>query len=345
MIEGVELMKKLHEGRLNRVTSKELEGIKQTISMAIDEILTVGARIRPLHKDGKKVGFVRGVYPSERRKIRRWLDDPSDYMEEIVRLGTTLPQSEIDSLSLQEIRTILQLILQMTESDLRLYPFLSAFVSTSISEQTWASGGTLISAKTPSDVVLPGGKSIRFEAVPDHTTLWATLCTQREHNKVKLDQTMNSLLIIRPWVGKGANAMSTSLQEAARALQPDSDDPWTQSIKVTAETDVSDGWAHLADDAEGMVREASGFFNGDKHERFMEITRQHEKEKAEAQAKKVDRAIREYTEGVASTQPVIMTSEEATQRMNELRMGRTTNSGQTDFTGYSGSDIVKERYN
>jgi hypothetical protein len=51
-------------------------------------------------------------------------------------------------------------------------------------------------------------------AAADQARLWASLCNYRSQNKERLDASFNAVLIIRPWVGKGAATAPRSTHQA-----------------------------------------------------------------------------------------------------------------------------------
>lgn len=64
----------------------------------------------------------------------------------------------------------------MTDSDLSLYPFISAFVTTNVSEQLWFSRGTKVTALPERTVSTPDGKQVRIMVASDQSRVWATPC-------------------------------------------------------------------------------------------------------------------------------------------------------------------------
>jgi hypothetical protein len=160
------------------------------------------------------------VHPSERNALKRWIYDDIELIEQLLLLGTTLSVEEIRSLSTVEMRSLSRVIREMTDSDLRLYPFLNAFVTTNASEQLWFSRGTEVPAFRERTVQMPDGKQVRITAASDQARLWATLCNYRIQAKQRLDASMNAVLMIRPWVGKGADPIAADLKSIARSFRP-----------------------------------------------------------------------------------------------------------------------------
>jgi hypothetical protein len=158
----------------------------------------------------------------------------------------------------------------MTNSDLSLYPYLSAFVTTSTSEQLWFSRGAELSSFQKKVISLPDGSDIQLISAPDQARLWATLCNYREHAKQRLDASFNTLMMLRPWAGKGADGLATELKNTSRSLQPDQMEAWTDLVRVKKPVNLSDGWAHGEDDSrEGILRELGGMLSNDRHEKVM----------------------------------------------------------------------------
>jgi hypothetical protein len=87
---GASLMQRLNDGTLQQAPSAFLKKTREDVSEAIEELLDIGARIRPLRVAGERVGWVRGVHTSERRALKRWLTDDVEFIEHLILLGTTL---------------------------------------------------------------------------------------------------------------------------------------------------------------------------------------------------------------------------------------------------------------
>jgi len=213
---GSQLMNQLNEGSIARAPTAFVEEVKSKVTAACEEILDVGARIRPLYVGPKQVGWVRGVHLSERRVLQRWIYDDLDMVEQILLLGTSFGKEQIAELSSPELRSISRVVAEMTESDSKLYPYLRAFCTTTASEQLWFGLGTTLTAYRNRVVELPDGGSMRLLTSPEHARMWAALCNYREHAKRRLDANLNALMTVRPHVGKGADAFSNDLKAVAR---------------------------------------------------------------------------------------------------------------------------------
>ena len=252
---GVELMEQLNSGRLHQAPSAELVKVRSAISFEIEELLEVGARVRPLFVGKERIGWVRGVHLSERKQLKRYITDPLELLSHIVLLGTTISREYLRSLSSMELRSLVRVVTEMTNSDLRLYPYMGAFVTTSTSEQLWFSRGIELTSFQKRLIELPDETRMTLWSAPDQARLWATLCSYREKAKVRLDASMNSLMILRPWAGKSADGLANELKANARLLLPDTMEPWTEVVAAKRVIDLDDGWAHGEDDSrEGILR-------------------------------------------------------------------------------------------
>jgi hypothetical protein len=65
---GADLVQRISEGSLAQIPSEYLARTRDDVSQAIEELIDVGARVRPLYADGKQVGWVRRVHLAERRR-------------------------------------------------------------------------------------------------------------------------------------------------------------------------------------------------------------------------------------------------------------------------------------
>lgn len=322
--QGVDLMQALNDGRLEQAPSAYLQQIREEISIAIEELLEVGARVRPLLVKGERIGWVRGVHPSERKALKRWIFEDVEIIENLILLGTTLTLDEVRALSLVEMRSVMRLINRMTESDLRLYPFISAFVTTNVSEQLWYSQGTEITAFRDRVIPLPDGKQMKVLTASNQARLWATLCNYRDQAKRRLEASMNAVLIIRPWVGKGADPIAADLKSVARGLQTDTLEPWRETVRVKGQANFDDGWAHSEDDSiEGMQRELRGMVANDRHEQVIARFESQERERAEKRQQEIEEKIaRRGGRGFIEQAVTPMTEGEVQERALALRTGQ-----------------------
>lgn len=324
--QGIALLEKINEGRLQVAPSEFLQRTREDISTAIEELVDVGARIRPLHVGTNRVGWVRGVHLSERKALRRWVTDDIEFVEILLCMATSLPVEYIRNLSLVEFRSLSRVVKAMSDSDLRLYPFISAFVTTSQSEQLWFSKGTTLTSFTERIVKMPDGAEIRVTAPSDQAKLWATLCNYRMQAKQRLDASMNALLTIRPVVGKGADPVANELKAISRSLQTDTLDPWREMVQFQTTPNLDDGWAHSGDDSvEGIMRELHGMVNEDRHEQVWGAFDKQERERAEAKKIEIEkRVIARGGRGFIESNVTPMTEAEVQARAQALRQGRLT---------------------
>lgn len=316
---GSELMQKINDGRLAQVPSAEIQKFRTAISTEIEELLEVGARIRPLYHGDERIGWVRGVHQSERRYLRRYFHDNLEIAEHVIRAGTSLSREYVASLSAIELRNLLRVITEMTNSDLRLYPFIGPFVTTSTSEQIWYSQGTALTAFQKRIVELPDGTPMTLLSAPDQARLWAALCTYRERAKSRLEATNNAVLIVRPWAGKGADGLANDLKAMARSLIADTLDPWIEMVQVKKPIHIDDGWAHGEDDSrEGLLREIDGMMNNDRHEQVVAAFESQQLEKAKTRQEKIERVISDRGgPGFIDQKTEIITAAEARARAKE----------------------------
>jgi hypothetical protein len=320
---GVELMKQISEGKLQQAPTEFVQQQRAKITEACEELLELGARVRPLFTGKEQIGWVRGIHPSERKILERWVLDKMDLAVQIMTLATTLTKEEIEAFSSAEFRSLLSLVRQMTDRDLSLYPYLAAYTSTTSSEGLWYGMGTQLSAFGSRQMEMPDGKKMKILAPPDHARLWAALCNYREQAKQRLDHNFNAVLIIRPWAGKNADPIAAELKNVARTLRPDALEPWQNVIKTAPSVDVNDGWAHPGESIEDLKREMKGFIDGDRHERVMKKFDQQMRDEAEARKQKLEELIQKRGgPGVYESEPTIYTDAEVRERERALKQGR-----------------------
>ncbi len=307
---GTELLKRLHEGQVEQLPSEFLAHTREEIISAIEELIECGARIRPLKVGARQVGWVRGVHLSERKALGRWVHDGLDTVGHVLRLGTTLSEEELAGLSLIEVRSLGRVVKSMTESDLRLSPFLHAFVSTSASEQLWYSRGKSLTDFGQRTVTLPDGKEMRIHAASDQARLWATLCNYRIQAKARVEASFNAVLTIRPMVGKGADPLAADLKAISRGLQTDSLEPWQEVIRVKQDRNLDDGWAHSEDDSiEGMKRELDGMIANDRHEQVIALIEKQEQEREERAKRDLEERITKRRAELVEARPMLVLTE------------------------------------
>jgi len=323
---GRELLDRIQEGQVVAAPTEYVASVRRSVAENCEELLEMGARIRPLMNGKKQVGWIRGVHGSERKQLRRWLKDPDDFIFNMLLLGTSYTPEEIEQMTSPEVYGLVEAIRKMTEHDMTLFPYLSAFTSTQMSENLWFSKGTRLTSYENRVIEMPDGKKVRIASPPDHVRLWASLCTYREQAKVRLDENWNALLIVRPMAGKSADPITAELRSVARSLQTDSIEPWSRIVK-NEEVRVDDGWAHGGGSSvEELKREMDAMIKGDKHERLMDVwEKQMENEEVERQKKLAEtRKSKNMTgmAGVVDERVEYFTEEEMQARMAAMKKGK-----------------------
>jgi hypothetical protein len=289
---GVDLINRINAGEFVKVPSEQVEKSRANICSALEELLDIGARVRPLYIGDKVEGWVRGVHLGERKMLERWVHSPQEQVIERLLLGTSLTREQLEECTGPELRSLVRLVNEMSGSDIRLFPYLSAFVSTSTSEQMWFSRGREITEHRRREVDLPGGYAMRVQAAPDHARLWATLCHYREVAKSRLDASMNTLMIVRPWVGRSADGMANDLRNTARRLITDNLEPWQEVVRAEKDTQLDDGWAHGGDESvESLQRELKGMMSNDRHEQLIDKFESQQREQAEKRQQEIEEKI------------------------------------------------------
>jgi hypothetical protein len=325
-VSGVDLMRKISEGVVPQASTAQILEVRTVISKNCEELIEQGARIRPLMSGNKQIGWVRGLHIVERKLLQRWIFDTNEFLAAVMKTCTTLTVEEINQLSGFEMRRLAELIAKMGVYDLSLFPYLSAFVTTSTSENLWYSRGTQLSSYDNRIVHFPDGHSMTILAPPEHAKLWATLCNYREAAKRRLDDNFNALMIVGVWAGKSAEPIRNDLRSAQKAMAVDSMVPWEEVVRIQRETDLDDGWAHsgVDDSVEGLQKELKGLFSNDKHEKFMMKFYEQQKQKAEAEKRQAEEMLaRRGGPGVRSTIGTeVFTEQEVRQREQDLKKGR-----------------------
>jgi hypothetical protein len=322
----MDIMRQINSGSVKvAVSSEEVEKAKQEISENCEELIEIGARIRPLLVDGVQVGWVRGLHPQERKMLRRWVREPNDYISLLLQHATSFSTEEVEKLQAFEIRSLVEVIRKMGDYDVSLFPFLPAYTTTQSSESLWYSKGDKLASFEGKVVNMPDGKKIKLMSPPAHAKAWASLCTYREQAKRRLEENMNALLIVRPWAGKSADPIAADLRKVGKALETDSLEPWVRFIKAKPKTDVNDGWGHPGDSLEDLQRELKGMMEGDKHERLMEAWAKQMQAEAEGKQKAVEEARKKRGiegPGVTSGTMEVLTEAEIRARQEALKKGQ-----------------------
>ena len=319
-------MNKLNDGSISKTPNTIIEGIRKEITSNCEEIIEVGARIRPLLVDKKQIGWIRGVHFSERKIFKRWIYDENEYIFTLLSTVTTLTSDYLETLSAAEINRLSRVVYKMSEYDMSLYPYISAFVTTGVSENLWFGKGIKLSSYEEKIIHLPNNQDMKILAPPDHANLWATLCSYREESKRRLDSNWNALMIVQPWVGKGASSIRNDLKAAQRKMIVDSLEPWENSVKLEEiKTNLDDGWGHTIEDSsvEGLQREIRGMLNNDKHERFMKKFYDQQKQQADDEKKRIQEISKQRGgPGIRFKEVTVSTDKEVRQREKELKQGK-----------------------
>lgn len=337
---GVAMLEQINDGRIQQEGTAEIKKARDTISVEIEELLEVGARIRPLYVGKERIGWVRGVHLSERKQLKRYVHDHIELLTHVVLLGTSISKEYMRSLSAVELRGLLRVVTEMTNSDLRLYPFMSPFVTTSTSEQLWHAHGRELTAVRKRKIEMPDEATITLLSAPDQARLWATLCTYRESAKVRLDASMNSLMILRPWAGKGADGLAAELKHTAKSLLPDAIEPWTEAVETKRAINLDDGWAHGEDDSrDGIMRELHGMMNNDRHEQIIAKMEAQARAKLEEQTKNIEAKIQERGgPGFIEQKRQVLTEAQMRERIAEMQKDQANGLRQAEELGSNNID-------
>jgi len=100
---GKELLERIQSGSDRPVPTEYLGAVRQKVSENCEELLEMGARIRPLMNGDKQIGWVRGVHLSERKQLKRWIKDPDDFILNMLLLGTSFTTEEFEAMSITEV--------------------------------------------------------------------------------------------------------------------------------------------------------------------------------------------------------------------------------------------------
>lgn len=337
---GTQLMNEIFAGMHKRTAPQTVLQVKTAVSAACEELIEYGARIRPLLIDDKPAGWVRGLHLTERKALRLWFPNSLDFVENAVLMSTSLTREQVNSLTSQDIYGLAKLIKDMGDYDLSLLPYMTAFSTTSVSENLWNSSGPALTNYHNKTITLPDDKTIKILAASDQAKLWATLCIYREHAKERLDGTLNATMIARTMAAKGSlDNFVAQLKTALSQLQPDAVEPWENIVDTTRSINVDDGWAHPDDTVQGMLRELTGLIEGDRHERVMTAFYDQQIAKAEDEKKRLASLIQKRGgPGIGQQEGItIRTEKEVRERQAQLRRGFVP--VQTEFQEGSGTDV------
>jgi len=336
---GAEMMNQIHSGGMQRATPEIVQTVRAHISEAVEEMLDIGARIRPLMVGSKRVGWVRGLHLTERKILNRWHTNSAEFIEYSLLLATTLSRDELDLLTGREVFQLAKLVKEMSEVDLSLAPYMTAFSTTSTSEYLWHGKGTALTAFENKVVQLPDGGTMKIMTPSQHAKLWGTLCSYRESNKTKLDGMMNAAMIVRPWAGHKIDPFVADLRTSIRQMQADAIEPW-ETVVSTRSTEVDDGWGHPDDTKEGLLRELKGMLAGDKHEQVMDAFMRQQVQAAEKEKARVEALAKKHGgSGVMQKEGiVILTQKEVREREAKLKKGVTVRD--TEYSPTAGERIA-----
>jgi len=322
---GLDLMRRINEGEMQKAPAEQIERIRQGIQENCEELLEVGARIRPLLIENKQVGWVRGLHQQERKMLKRWVRNPNDYIMNTLLLATTFLPEELEAMSAMEVRSLAEVVQRMSEYDTSLFPYMSAYASTSSSESLWYGRGERLTSWENKTIVMPDGKKMRILTPPDHARSWASLCSYREQAKKRLEENFNALFIVRPWAGKSADPIANELRGVQRALETDSQEPWERVVRVQSDKNLNDGWGHPGDTLEDLQRELKGMMEGDKHERLMEEWARQMTEDAKQKAKDLEELRKKRGSergGIVSERIQVLTEKQVKERQEALKKGK-----------------------
>jgi hypothetical protein len=320
---GTELMNEIYSGTIQHAEPELIANVRTQVSDACEELLDMGARIRPLLVGTKRVGWVRGVHTTERKLLSRWYRD-LEFIENILLLATSFTRDQLSAMTGIEIFSLARVVKEMTEYDISLAPYMTAYSTTSLSEFQWHGKGVALTSFENKIITMPDGAQIKILAPPHHARLWATLCTYRELNKTRIDNMMNATMIVRPWAGHSVDGFAAELKTAGRLLLPDAIEAWENIVKQHAVSNLNDGWGHPSDTTDGLMRELKGMLSNDKHEKVMNAFARQQIAAADAEAKRLERIVsRRGGPGVTQKEGfIILTKEQVRERERNLRKGR-----------------------
>ncbi len=321
---GAELAMRLGEGVVRHAPKEHVQEVRNQVSEACEELIRVGARVRPLMIDGKSHGWVRGLHDTERRDLRRWLPQSQDFILRSLLITTTLSEEEIGKLTSLEVSRLVRLVIAMGDRDASLYPYLSAFSTTRESERLWHSGGTYASFENKT-IPMPDGRRVTILCPSDHARLWASLCTYREQAKKRLDESWNAVLIMRPMAGKSVDGLAAELKAATKQMQVGIMDPWENIVVSAPDKSLDDGWAHLEnmETKEGMLKELYGMLGNDRHEQLMAKFESQQIEAADKRRREIEQMVaKRGGPGINKETITVMTEAEVNKREQDLRKGR-----------------------
>jgi len=292
--EGTRIMEDINNGSIAINKSSYIRDFRVTISPIFEEILEVGARIRPLKASNSVIGWVRGPNMYERRLINSWYEDSISRIVAIMKIATSLDNTTIENLDIFEFKSLTRLISELIRADLTLYPYVSAYTTTSSSESLWAilKKRDIVDKKT---IDMLDGKKIDIISTSEHTRLWYNLCSIRDRSKIRLDESYNAAMIASSMIGrKGASTLMSGLNKISKSLVPNIDEPWKEIVRVEIDKNFDDGWGHAHEDDsdEGLLREGQGMLDFDIHEQFMDKFYKQQMEEEQKRNEEIEDKVR-----------------------------------------------------
>lgn len=322
LTEGADLMNQIYSGGMQKATPDVVQTVRAQVAEACEELLDIGARIRPLMVGETRIGWVRGLHLTERKTLNRWYTNSREFVEYSLLLATTLTREELNACTGREIFHLAKLVKEMTEFDLSLAPYMAAFSTTSTSEYLWHGKGRALTSFDNKVIKMPDGAEMKIMTPSHHAKLWGTLCTYREQSKSKLENMMNAAMIVRPHAGHKLDPFVSELRTSMRNMIADAIEPW-ESVVSTSSLEVADGWGHPDDSKEGLLRELHGMLSHDKHEQVMDAFMRQQVLAAEAENTRIEKLQKQRGgPGVVQDEGVVvMTPAQVREREKNLKKG------------------------
>lgn len=324
---GVDLMNQISLGELKYKQSNIALEVKEKVSSAMEEIITIGARVRPLKLNGRRIGWIRPLAPSERKILDRMIENEEEKILLVLTHCTTLTEDEVNDLDIYEINSILHRIYSANIADISLFPYISAFCSTQTSQLLWESKHDHTFEQKV--ITLPDGKSIKLLAPSNHLSLWALLTAIRNRSITRLEESLNLSAIVRAQVGKSADKYVKELVRELNSLKMDQIEPWTEVVDYTKlQSDAphfEDGFGHSHEDntVQGLLREMDGMMHGDKHEQLMQQFYNKQVNEAQARERELQIRVQKRRSELATLEDdgslVVVTDAEVKRREREIR--------------------------
>ena len=324
---GTQLMDQIASGELKYHQSNIAQEVKGRVTTAMDEIIQLGARIRPLKLNGKRVGWIRPLAYAERKILDQLIEDESERILLTLTHCTSLTEDEVLDLDIHELNSILHRLYNANVADLSLFPYISAYVTTQASQNLWCSRHDLIYDRKI--ITLPDGKTLRLLATPDHINLWATLSTIRQNSINRLEESLNFGTLIKAQIGKSAEKYVKELIRSLNMFQVDLLEPWTEVVdyvKLQAnKPHFEDGFGHAHEDntIQGLMREMDGMFQGDRHEQLMQTFYDKQLSEAKEKETKIQEIIQQRRKALDEMEDdgalVVVTDAEVRRREREIQ--------------------------